>query len=118
MKSLSIALIVGLILLYFVVAAFKIDLFNWEMIIHSGIRFFTGFIIIGIGYFRLRKLTFKISIILVLALVFGDDILDYFRDTTNFSVESILYGMFMLVWGSVVGYLFMRSINNKDYEPL
>jgi hypothetical protein len=48
MKLVNIAVIVGLILLYFVNAAFKINIFNWEMLIHSGIRFFTGFIILGI----------------------------------------------------------------------
>ena len=43
MKLVSIAIIIGFILLYFVNAALKIDIFNSEMLMHSGIRFFTGF---------------------------------------------------------------------------
>ena len=114
MKFVSIALVVGLFLLYFVVAALKIDLFNWEMLIHSGIRFFTGFIILGIGYFYEHKIQLKISIYLVLGLFLADDLLDYFRNTTKFSLEIILYGIYMLLWGSTVGYLFIRFIKSKN----
>lgn len=114
MKPTGIAILVGLILLYFVRAAFKLDLFNWEMMIHSAIRFFTGFIILGIGYFHEHKFRFKISIFLVLGLVLADDILDYLRNTTSFSIEMLLYGIYMLTWGSIVGYLVMRFIKNRQ----
>ncbi|MBK8815042.1 MAG: hypothetical protein IPN42_05835 [Methylococcaceae bacterium] len=114
MKFVSIALVVGLILLYFVIAALKIDLFNWEMLIHSGIRFFTGFIILGIGYFYEHKIQLKISIYLVLGLFLADDVLDYFRNTTRFSIELILYGIYMLLWGASVGYLFIIFIKSKN----
>jgi hypothetical protein len=115
MKSVSIAVVMGFILLYFVNAALKFDLLNLEMIIHSAIRFFTGFIILGIGYFYEHKIQLKISIYLVLGLFLADDILDYFRNTTTFSIELILYGIYMLLWGSLVGYLFMRSIKLKKF---
>lgn len=114
MKSVSIAVVVGFILLYFVNAALKFDLFNWEMLIHSAIRFFTGFIILGIGYFYEHKIQFKISIYLVLGLFLADDLLDYFRNTTTFSIELILYGIYMLIWGSLVGFLFIRFIKSKN----
>ena len=112
MKLVNIAIIVGLILFYFVNAALKIDIFNWEMLIHSGIRFFTGFIILGIGYFYEHKIKLKISVYLVLALVLADDVLDYYRDVSRFSVELILYGVYMLAWGSLVGYLFIKHIKS------
>lgn len=114
MKSVSIAVVMGFILLYFVVEALKIDLFNLEMLIHSSIRFFTGFIILGIGYFYEHKIQLKISIYLVLGLFLADDLLDYYRDTTRFSVELILYGIYMMLWGSLVGYLFIRLIKSKN----
>lgn len=114
MKSLGIVLIVGFILLYFVDAALKIDLFNWEMFFHSGIRFFTGFIIIGIGFLYEHKLKFKLALYLVLGLILADDILDYFRNATQFSVELILYGIYMLIWGSVTGYFFIRIIKHRQ----
>lgn len=113
MKLVGIAIFVGLILLYFVNAALKINIFNWEMLIHSGIRFFTGFIILGIGCFYEHKINLKISVYLVLALVLADDIMDYYRDVTRFSVELILHGVYMLLWGALVGYLAMRYAKGK-----
>lgn len=113
MKLVNIAIIGGLILLYFVNAAFKINIFNWEMLIHSGIRFFTGFIILGIGYFYEHKLKLKISIYLVLALILADDIMDYYRKVDSFSAEYMLHDIYMLLWGSLVGYLSMRYIKGK-----
>jgi hypothetical protein len=118
MKLVSIAIIVGLILLYFVNAAVKIDIFNREMLIHSGIRFFTGFIILGISCFYEHKFKFKISIMLVLLLVLADDVMDYVRHVSTFTAEFMLHNIFMLAWGSVVGYLFMRHIKaGSDNQP-
>jgi hypothetical protein len=113
MILLNIAIFVGLILLYFVNAAFKIDIFNWEMFIHAGIRFFTGFIVIGIGFFYEQKIGFKIAVYLVLALVLADDILDYYRGVTQFSPELMLHGVYMLCWGCLVGYLAIRYLKAK-----
>ena len=118
MILLNIAIFVGLILLYFVNAALKIELFNLEMFIHSGIRFFTGFLILGIGFFYEQKIGFKIAIYLVLALVLADDILDYYRGVTEFSAELMLHGIFMLVWGSLVGYSVIRYIKIKANNQL
>jgi hypothetical protein len=113
MKLVSIAIIVGLILLYFVNAALKINIFNWEMLVHSGIRFFTGFIILGIGYFYEHKIKLKISLFFVLALFLADDIMDYYRHVNSFSAEFMLHGIYMLLWGALLGYLSMRAIKSK-----
>lgn len=113
MKPVIAALGIGTVLLYFVNAALKFDLFTLEMLVHSAIRFFTGFIILGIGYFYEHKLPLKVSLYLVLGLVVADDILDYVRQTTRFSIELILYGVYMLLWGSAVGYLFIRFVKIK-----
>lgn len=116
MNLVAIAITIGLILLYFVNAALKIDVFTWEMLIHSGIRFFTGFIILGISYFYAHKLKLKLSVFLVLALVLADDVLDYFRQVNNFSAEMMLHGVFMLAWGSLIGYLVMRQVKRNFDE--
>jgi hypothetical protein len=113
MKSVGIAVFVGLILLYFVNAAVKIDIFNWEMLIHSGIRFFTGFIILGIGYFYEHKIKLKISLFLVLAIVLADDVSDYYRDVTKISDKLVLHNIYMLLWGSLVGYLTIKYIKDR-----
>ena len=118
MILLNTAIFVGLILLYFVNAALKIDIFNLEMFIHSGIRFFTGFLILGIGFFYEQKIGFKIALYLVLALVLADDILDYYRGVTKLSPELMLHGIFMLAWGSLVGYSAIRYIKIKANNQL
>jgi hypothetical protein len=116
MKLVYIALSLGLIGLYFVNAALKIDIFNWENLIHSGIRFFSGFIILGIGYFYAHKMALKIALSSVFALILADDILDYVRQVDSFSAEFILHGLYMLFWGSVMGYLTIRALKKTAGE--
>ena len=55
MKLVSIVIIAGLILLYFMDVAFKLNPFNVEMLIHSGLMFLTGFLVLGIGSFTRAK---------------------------------------------------------------
>lgn len=114
MKSVYIAIVLGLVLLYFVNAAVKVDIFNWEMFIHSCIRFFAGFIVLGISYFYEHKLSLKIAIYLVTVLVLTDDMLDYFRNVDSFSAEFMLHNIYMLTWGSLLGYLTMRHLKRRE----
>ncbi len=118
MRLVSIAIFVGLVLLYFVNAALKINFFNWEMFIHSGIRFFTGFIILGISCFYEHKIKLKIAVYLVLVLVLADDIMDYYRHVNSFSAEFMVHGAYMLFWGALVGYLSMRYVKGKTDSQL
>jgi len=113
MKLITVVIITGLILLYFLDTALKIALFNQEMLIHSAIRFFTGFIIIGIGVFYAHKIKFKTSVGLALALVLADDVYDYFRNIDSFKFEVMIHGVFFLAWGSILGYLFMKLAQRK-----
>ena len=117
MKLVSLVMIAGLILLYFVDAAFKLQILNWEMLIHSAIRFFTGFILIGIGVFYAHKIRLKSAVYLVLALVLADDIMDYFRNVHNFNFEVMLHSIYMLLWGSLTGYVFMKYSKDKADRP-
>ncbi len=109
MKLISFVILAGLVVLYFMDAAFKLDFFNWEMLIHSGLRFFTGFILLGIGVFYAHTLKFKSAVLLVLALVLADDIVDYTRNIYSFSFEVMIHSIFMLLWGALVGYLVMKN---------
>ena len=118
MKLVSLAMVAGLILLYFMDAAFKLQIMNWEMLIHSAIRFFTGFILIGIGVFYAHKIKLKSAVYLVLALVLADDIIDYFRKVNSFNFEIMLHSIYMLLWGSLMGYLFMRRAKHKADKQL
>lgn len=109
MKLISLVMVLGLIVLYFMDIAFRIDMMNWEMLIHSALRFFTGFILLGIGVFYAHTLKFKSAVILVLVLVLADDIMDYARNVNSFSFEVMIHSVFILLWGSLVGYLAMRN---------
>ncbi|MFI3119904.1 MAG: hypothetical protein QX203_07985 [Methylococcaceae bacterium] len=108
MKLLSIVIIAGIILLYFVDSAFKLNTFDPEMLIHSGLRFFIGFLILGIGVFYAHKIRLKFAVCLVLALALGDDIWDYTRNVNSFSFEVMLHSLYMMAWGSLAGYVLMK----------
>lgn len=115
MKLVGIVIVAGLILLYFIDAAFKLNPFNTEMLIHSGLRFLTGFIILGIGVFYTGKIRLKYALFLVLALALADDIWDYTRDVNSFSFEVMLHSIYMLLWGSLAGYVLMKQwLNGRD----
>ena len=101
-------IIAGFILLYFLDAAFKLNPFNLEMLIHSGLRFFTGFIIFGISVFYAHKIRLTFAVCLVLALILADDIWDYTRNVNSFSFEVMLHSIYVLLWGSLTGYVLMK----------
>jgi hypothetical protein len=113
MKLISIVTIAGLILLYFVDAAFKIQIMNWEMLTHSALRFFTGFILIGVGVLYAHKIRLKSAVYLALVLVLADEIMDYARKIDSFSFEYTLHGVYMLLWGSLMGYVYMKYSKDK-----
>jgi len=112
MKLVSIVIIVGLILLYFIDVAFKLNPFNAEMLIHSGLRFLTGFLVLGIGVFYTGTIRLKYALALVLALALADDIWDYTRNINSFSFEVMLHSIYMLSWGSLTGYVLMKQLLN------
>ena len=103
MKLITVVIIAGLILLYFLDTALKISLLNQEMLIHSGIRFFTGFILIGIGVFYAHKIKFKTSVGLALTLVLADDIYDYFRNIDSFNFEAMIHSVILFAMGFYPG---------------
>jgi hypothetical protein len=113
MKLISIVMIVGLVLLYFVDAFFKIQIMNWEMLTHSALRFFTGFILIGVGVLYAHKIRLKSAVFLILVLVLADDLMDYYRNVNSFSFEDTLHGVYMLLWGSLMGYAYMKHSKDK-----
>lgn len=110
MKAIGLVIIVGFIGLYFVNAAFKVEIFHQEIIIHSAIQFFTGFFLIGVLFLYSHKIKLKSLVFLVLAFVLTDDILDYFRDVNSFTPEAILHSVYMLFWGSIAGYIVTKQI--------
>jgi di/tricarboxylate transporter len=113
MKAVGVVMVVGFILLYFVNAAFKVDIWQEEILIHSAIRFFAGFIAIGIWVFSKHRIRFMNVFYVVLALVLADDIWDYFRNINSFRPEAMLHSSYMLLWGALAGYVSARQLKNK-----
>lgn len=114
MKLIGFILFIGLLLLYFLAAAFKLDMLTLEMLSHIAIRFLIGFLILGIGVFYGHAIRFKSSMFIILALVLGDDIFDYYRNVNSFTPEVILLGIYMLLWGALTGYATARQIRKSN----
>lgn len=110
MKFLNVVIVfvLGLVLLYFAVAALKVS-FSTELFVHSAIRFVAGFVILGIGVFYAHVIRLKVSIYILLTLVLIDDVWDYSRDVDSFVPEMMLYSLFMMLWGAISGYVVMRQ---------
>ncbi len=111
MKPLLLCIFPGLILLYFLDAALRVENLNLEMLTHNLVRFFTGFLFLGIWVWYEHKLKFKVSMYFILVFLISDDIFDYFRDIDNLSLEMILHDTFVLIWGAVTGYFFIKDVS-------
>lgn len=106
MKMLGFAFIIGLIFLYFMnMALLKTAILDTEWSIHAGIRFLVGFFVMGVNYFHTKALSFKRAVKLTLVIVILDYFFDYYVEAYRLNFEIILHGIYMLVWGALMGYL-------------
>lgn len=113
MKLIGFILFLGIIILYFLDAAFRLEMLTLEMLGHIALRFFTGFAILGVGVFYQHVIRIKSAGFIILALLLGDDIFDYYRDVKSFTPEVILLSIYMLLWGALMGYVTMRHIKKS-----
>ena len=114
MKMLAFIFIVGAIFLYFINIAFlKTPILNMEWSIHAGTRFLVGFFVLGIRYFYVKALSFKNAIILTSIIVILDYLYDYFVESYRLNIEIIMHGIYMLIWGALLGHLAAKHIINK-----
>jgi hypothetical protein len=112
MKMLFFSIILGLILLYFLnIAVFKAPILNLIWSIHGGIRFLAGFLILGVSYFYARALTFRNALYITASIIAADYLYDYYMQEYWFNFEIILHGIFMIVWGAILGYLTAKYKN-------
>lgn len=113
MKLIGLILFLGLVALYFLDAAFRLEMMTFEMLGHIALRFFTGFLILGIGVFYEHTIRFRSSVYIILVLLLGDDIFDYYRNVNSFTPEVILLSIYMLLWGALTGYATMRHFKKS-----
>lgn len=114
MKMLVFSFITGLILLYFLnIALLKSPILNLEWSIHAGIRFLLGFIILGVVFFYGRAVQFKSAVYLTVGIVAVDYIYDYYVEAYRLNFEIILHGIFMIIWGAILGYLTAKYLKER-----
>lgn len=113
MKTILPVVIIGLIVLYFLDAAFQIDNLNLEMLVHNTVRFVSGFVILGIWVWYKHRLKLKVALYFLLALLISDDIMDYVRDINSLGLEMVIHDSVMVIWGAIIGFLYMRRLKRK-----
>ncbi len=114
MKILLISLMIGLIPFYFLNIAFHINIYDIEMFLHILIRFFAGFLILGIWVWYWNKLKVKYAIVIIIILFLTDIVFDYFRNVNNFNFEMLIYDFYTMIWGSISGFVFIKFRNKKS----
>ena len=115
MKMLVFSFIVGLFILYFLnIALLRAPILDLEWSIHASIRFFAGFIILGISCFYGHAIKFQNALYIVACIVIADYIYDYYNLDYNLKFEIILHGIFMILWGAVSGYLTAKYLKEKS----
>lgn len=114
MKTFLSSLFIGLILLYFLDISLRVGSLNLEMFIHNLVRFFTGFVFLGIWVWKKHKLKFKIAMYIILVFLISDDIFDYVRGINNLRLEILIHDFYVVVWGAVSGYFFSKYLHWKN----
>lgn len=114
MKMLVFSFIVGIALLYFLnIALLKTPLLDLHWSIHAGIRFLVGFFLLGVSFFYAHALKFKIAVYISVFIVVTDYIYDIYTQAYRFELEIIFHGMFMIIWGAILGYLTAKYIKER-----
>lgn len=120
MKLFWFIILFGLAVYYFIVQAFKLSIFNAEMLLHTLYHYATGFIILS-GCFVLSSTKKTKSIVigcLAVTILFIDEIYDYRRGIENFNLMLILYNLYVLFWGALSGVAFIRLWRLRHTETL
>ncbi|MGZ8184298.1 MAG: hypothetical protein ACXWT1_20330 [Methylobacter sp.] len=114
MKMLVFSFIVGIGLLYFLnIALLKTPLLDLHWSIHAGIRFLIGFILLGVSFFYVHAVKFKSAVYITACIVTIDYLYDYYAHPYRFNFEIILHGVFMMIWGAILGYLTAKYIKER-----
>lgn len=108
MKLFWLVFFIGLILFYFVKQALKIELDSVEMLLHTLYHFFSGFIILAGWCFYKSKKRFIVFLVMIIAILLVDELGDYYRGVEDMSSITLVYNLYMLLWGSLAGITFIN----------
>lgn len=113
MKMLTFTFVLGVVFLYFMnMAMLKTPIPNMEWSIHAGTRFLLGFVVLGVICFYAKALKLRSALLLTLFIVSLDYLYDYYTEAYRLNFQIILHGIYMLLWGALMGYLTARNKNN------
>lgn len=105
----------GAVLLYFLnIALLKAPILDLTWSIHAGIRFLIGFFILGVSCFYAHVLKFKHALYIIAGIVAADYVYDYYTQTYRFKFEIMFHGVFMVAWGSILGYLTAKYMKDRS----
>jgi len=114
MKMLVFSFIVGVVLLYLLnIAILKTPLLDLHWSIHAGIRFLVGFFLLGVSFFYAHALKLKTAVYITGFIVVIDYIYDLYTQTSGFELETLFHGIFMIIWGTILGYLTAKYIKEQ-----
>jgi len=114
MKMLAFSFIAGIVLLYFLnIALLKAPILNLDWSIHAGLRFLIGFIILGVSSFYMQAIKFKSAVYIIVFIVTIDYLYDYYAQAYKLNFEIILHGIFMMIWGAILGYLTAKYLKER-----
>lgn len=114
MKLLVLSFIVGVILLYFLnIAILKTPILDLDWSIHAGLRFLIGFIILGVSFFYSHAIKFKSAVYITAGIVGMDYIYDFYVQAYRLNLEIVFHGIFMMVWGAILGYLTAKYVKER-----
>ncbi|MDP1665160.1 MAG: hypothetical protein Q8L79_08525 [Methylobacter sp.] len=114
MKMLVFSFMVGIVLLYFLnIALLKTPILDLHWSIHAGLRFLIGFIVLGVSFFYAHAVEFKKAVYITACIVTVDYLYDYYAQAYRFNFEIILHGIFMMIWGAILGYLTAKYIKER-----
>ncbi|MFK5950823.1 MAG: hypothetical protein QM500_18880 [Methylococcales bacterium] len=114
MKLFYLCLLLGLAILYFIDAALKIDNLSREMLFHNLIRFFSGFVILGIWNLYRHKLKIKVALYLIFAFMISDGVFDYVRNIDNLTFDMLIHDSYVIIWGAISGFFFEKLLHKAD----
>ena len=75
-----------------------------------------GFVFLGIWVWYKHRLKLKVALYFVLALLVSDEIMDYLRDINNLRLETIIHDSFIVLWGALIGFFYMRGLKRKSSQ--
>ena len=115
MKMLVFCAIVGVYLLYFLnIGLLKTPMLDLDWSLHAGFRFLSGFILLGVICFYKHAVILKNALYIIAGIVTIDYIYDYYTQAYRFKFEIIFHGIFMIIWGAILGYLTAKYIKERS----